>query len=331
VEQAGRDVSEIASNVEESYEDQVRLETVDVNQAAGSEPPLETTEEGATEGDAEIKKGEEKEAEAGADKDTEMAPAADENVALGEPETVEGEGAVSEPEEGDAGTEQRQKGRRTSSRASASTHPKPRDWSISLNGETITADKKRKRKATPSQEERKRPKTEDAEQAATVAGPSEQPSAATGEVAEKNVATPFVSEKDRAANAKRFQRGILQIHSQISERSSASPFRDPVRPADAPNYTETIKKPMNLKTIGKRVRDGQITSSAEFRRDVLLMFANAVMFNSPDSEIARLAHEMVEASEEYVFHLFDFVFWPLADRRLLSLIHLYEAAELTAG
>jgi bromodomain-containing protein 8 len=145
----------------------------------------------------------------------------------------------------------------------------------------------------------KRPKTEEGDQGVTVhVTPSAGPSKKAGE--KDSILPPAVSEKDRAANAKRFQRGILQIHSQILECSSSSPFRDPVRPADAPNYKETIKKPTNLKTIGKRVRDGQITSSSEFRRDVLMMFANAVMFNSPDSEIAKRAREMVEESEGYV-------------------------------
>jgi bromodomain-containing protein 8 len=169
----------------------------------------------------------------------------------------------------------------------------------------ISADKKRKRKATPTpvQDEasadrnRKRLKTEEAEQVVSGSTPAREP---TAEAGERNTTSPVVTEKDRVATAKRFQRGILQIHSQILERSSSSPFRDPVRPVDAPNYTETIKKPMNLKTIGKRIRDGHISSTAEFRRDILLMFANAVMFNSPDSEVARKAHEMAEESEEYV-------------------------------
>lgn len=110
------------------------------------------------------------------------------------------------------------------------------------------------------------------------------------------------------AAAKRFRTSILQIHSQIGNESNASIFRDPVRKQDAPSYPNLILKPMDLKTLGRRVRDKQITSSAEFRRDVLLIFANAVMFNPPNSEVALAAHQMVRKAEE--------------------LIHLHESAEI---
>lgn len=42
---------------------------------------------------------------------------------------------------------------------------------------------------------------------------------------------------------------------------------------DAPGYFDIIKKPMDLKTIRQRIRDGNIGDIDEFERDVLLMFA----------------------------------------------------------
>lgn len=43
--------------------------------------------------------------------------------------------------------------------------------------------------------------------------------------------------------------------------------------ADAPDYYEIIKRPMDLKTIRSKIRDGSISSIDEFERDLLLMFA----------------------------------------------------------
>lgn len=49
---------------------------------------------------------------------------------------------------------------------------------------------------------------------------------------------------------------------------------------------------MDLKTIKTRVKDGLISNSMEFQRDVYLMFANAMMYNRPGSEIYNMAEEV---------------------------------------
>jgi hypothetical protein len=49
---------------------------------------------------------------------------------------------------------------------------------------------------------------------------------------------------------------------------------------------------MDLKTIKSRIREGQITSSDEFQREVYLMFANSLMYNRPGSDIFNMAEEV---------------------------------------
>lgn len=49
---------------------------------------------------------------------------------------------------------------------------------------------------------------------------------------------------------------------------------------------------MDLKTIKARTKDGAISNSLEFQRDVYLMFANSMMYNRPDSDIYTMAHEV---------------------------------------
>lgn len=110
-------------------------------------------------------------------------------------------------------------------------------------------------------------------------------------------------EMDPAAR-KRFRSTVLQILSQIDLDSCAGFFRVPVQPHEAPAYNTLIHYPIDLKTIGKRVREGKITSSLEFRRDVLLMLSNAVMFNKPDTDVAHDAQRMFELVESLV-HVFE--------------------------
>ena len=42
---------------------------------------------------------------------------------------------------------------------------------------------------------------------------------------------------------------------------------------DAPGYEDIIKRPMSIKAVRTRIREGQITTIDEFERDVMLIFA----------------------------------------------------------
>jgi len=57
---------------------------------------------------------------------------------------------------------------------------------------------------------------------------------------------------------------------------------------------------MDLKTIKTRIKDGLISTSLEFQRDVFLMFANSMMYNQPDSDIYAMAEEMMLESEGHI-------------------------------
>jgi bromodomain-containing protein 8 len=92
--------------------------------------------------------------------------------------------------------------------------------------------------------------------------------------------------------SKKFQSVINLIHSQISQHRSGNIFHNPIKPSEAPDYYEIVKRPMDLKTIKTRIRDGVISNSAEFQRDVFLMFANAMMFNRPGSDIYEMAEDV---------------------------------------
>ncbi|KAI6151888.1 hypothetical protein BKA82DRAFT_4104505 [Pisolithus tinctorius] len=99
---------------------------------------------------------------------------------------------------------------------------------------------------------------------------------------------------------KRFQTVIGMLHSQISQHRNGNIFHNPIKISEAPDYHEIIKRPMDLKTIKGRVKDGIITNSLEFQRDVYLMFANAMMYNRPGSDIYQMAEEMMLESEAHI-------------------------------
>jgi len=65
-----------------------------------------------------------------------------------------------------------------------------------------------------------------------------------------------------------------------------------VKISDAPDYYEIVRRPVDLKAIKARIRDGHITNSLEYQRDIYLMFANSMMYNRPDSAHYKMAEEV---------------------------------------
>ncbi|TDL29738.1 hypothetical protein BD410DRAFT_38645 [Rickenella mellea] len=99
---------------------------------------------------------------------------------------------------------------------------------------------------------------------------------------------------------KRFQSVIYMLHSQISQHRNGNIFHNPIKKSEAADYYDIVKRPMDLKTIKARVKDGLINNSTEFQRDIYLMFANSMMYNRPHSDIFNMAEEMMLESEAQI-------------------------------
>lgn len=97
---------------------------------------------------------------------------------------------------------------------------------------------------------------------------------------------------DEQVALKRFQNMIGMLHSQISQHRSGNVFSVPVKAVEAPGYYDIVKDPINLKTIKTRIKDGKITTSSQYRRDIYKVFANAMMYNRPGSEVYIMANEV---------------------------------------
>ena len=98
--------------------------------------------------------------------------------------------------------------------------------------------------------------------------------------------------KGPSGGDKKFQNVIGMLHSTISQHRYGNIFHNPIKKSEAADYADLVRRPMDLKTIKGRVKDGVISNSLEFQRDVYLMFANAMMYNRPGSEIWAMAEEV---------------------------------------
>jgi len=108
------------------------------------------------------------------------------------------------------------------------------------------------------------------------------------------------SEHDKS---KGWRKNIMMIWNDIANHRYGPVFLNPVKVEDAPDYYDIIKKPMDLNSIKQRVKDGVITSTIEFHRDVMLMCTNSLMYNQEDSEVYPMALEMKEHADHEIKNL----------------------------
>jgi hypothetical protein len=139
------------------------------------------------------------------------------------------------------------------------------------------------RRPPPADRKRRREATTDSEKAGSPVDKGKK-RAKTEEV-EPSPIPPTPAEMD-GPTYKKWKSGITLLLQQIANDSEAGIFAVPVLKRDAPNYHQLIKQPMDIRTVGKRLKDGSITTTAAFRRDMLLIFANAIMFNPPGTDVA---------------------------------------------
>jgi len=90
------------------------------------------------------------------------------------------------------------------------------------------------------------------------------------------------------------------VHQQIYQHRGGNIFHNPIKKSEAPDYYEIVRRPMDLKTVKSRIKDGVISSADHFKRDVFLMFANAIMYNRPGTSVNDIAAEMMVESERHI-------------------------------
>lgn len=69
------------------------------------------------------------------------------------------------------------------------------------------------------------------------------------------------------------------------------PFLEPVCIKQVPNYYDIIKKPMDLKTIRRKIEENEYKTFEEFNEDLNLISKNCLKFNEKDTEIHNIGLE----------------------------------------
>uniref|UniRef100_A0A3P9JDN2 Bromodomain-containing protein 8 n=1 Tax=Oryzias latipes TaxID=8090 RepID=A0A3P9JDN2_ORYLA len=97
-----------------------------------------------------------------------------------------------------------------------------------------------------------------------------------------------------------WKKAIMLVWRAAANHRYASVFLQPVSDDIAPGYHSIVHRPMDLSAIKKNIESGVIRTTAEFQRDIMLMFQNAIMYNSSDHDVYNMALEMQRDVLEHV-------------------------------
>lgn len=101
-----------------------------------------------------------------------------------------------------------------------------------------------------------------------------------------------------------WKKAIMLVWRAAATHKYANVFLHPVTDEMAPGYHTIVYRPMDLLTIKKNIESGYIKTTLEFQRDIMLMFQNAIMYNSSDHDVFHMAIEM---QKEVMGHIQDFL------------------------
>ncbi|GFR66070.1 bromodomain-containing protein 8 [Elysia marginata] len=112
------------------------------------------------------------------------------------------------------------------------------------------------------------------------------------------------SDTEEEKSFKQWKKSIMLVWRAAATHKYANVFLHPVTNDIAPGYHSVVLRPMDLSTIKKNVETGVIRTTVDFQRDMMLMFTNAIMYNSSDHNVFKMAKEMyddvMQHLEQYV-------------------------------
>jgi bromodomain-containing protein 8 len=107
---------------------------------------------------------------------------------------------------------------------------------------------------------------------------------------------------------KRFQHIAVNLIDSIQAHRYSSPFLQQVSKRDAPDYYDVIYKPKDLKNILKAVKlkhdPPQYELIKQLEKDIILMFANCIMYNRSSDDLVKLTISMRDDVNN-IFKLFE--------------------------
>uniref|UniRef100_UPI0035901B2F bromodomain-containing protein 8 isoform X2 n=1 Tax=Myxine glutinosa TaxID=7769 RepID=UPI0035901B2F len=97
-----------------------------------------------------------------------------------------------------------------------------------------------------------------------------------------------------------WKKSIMLVWRAAANHKYANVFLQPVTNDIAPGYHSIVHRSMDLSTIKKNIENGAIRTTADFQRDIMLMFQNAIMYNSSDHDVFHMAIEMQRDVMEHI-------------------------------
>lgn len=101
------------------------------------------------------------------------------------------------------------------------------------------------------------------------------------------------------------QRHALMAIKAVRRLKDARPFLKPVDPValNIPKYFETVKKPMDLGTIERKLQNDSYGQPEEVNADFDLMVSNCVTFNGAQATISQMARNIQAAFEKHMLNM----------------------------
>ncbi|GAA5899960.1 hypothetical protein JCM6882_007012 [Rhodosporidiobolus microsporus] len=129
---------------------------------------------------------------------------------------------------------------------------------------------------------------------------------------------------DDKSAANDFQETLERIVGEIRNTTEHSaPFLQKVRKADVPDYYDVIKRPMDLATLLKKVKQQAYRSKKAFAEDLDLIWSNCLLYNSHPNHPLRLSAEALRTKSN---QLLEFITDPAATQRTLFAASMSVAA-----
>nr|KAG5709429.1 hypothetical protein BaRGS_029278 [Batillaria attramentaria] len=113
-------------------------------------------------------------------------------------------------------------------------------------------------------------------------------------------ASTGISDTEDERAYKSWKKSIMLVWRSAANHKYANVFHHPVTDDIAPGYHAVVHRPMDLVTIKKNIESGALRTTAEFQRDMMLMFTNAIMYNSSNHNVYKMAKEMYDDVMEHI-------------------------------
>ncbi|CAD7002289.1 histone acetyltransferase KAT2B [Ceratitis capitata] len=97
---------------------------------------------------------------------------------------------------------------------------------------------------------------------------------------------------EESSDPEKLAASFTAILQSLRQHQAAWPFLRPVPAAEVPDYYDHIKYPMDLKTMGERLKQGYYVTRRLFMADMARIFSNCRFYNSPETEYYRCANSL---------------------------------------